>query len=631
MKCLHSPAMQGALVVASLALAGGVNAHGRPMPDFGPNVTIFDPSMSVDEINATLQNLATRSTGFDEIRNAVYFMPGTYGSAAGQNTPATATGFIDSPVGFMETVQGLGASPDDVTINGNLRVGVSTGFALGTFWRSLANVRINPIEADETPHTLRWNTSQASPVRRVDIVGNLDLSGGVAGGNLIANSRISGAVTAGFDWVTDITPVGGQFYYYFHDSQIGSWQGHWINYVFSGVVGAPAPQFNPGDVTSLPTTPVTRDAPFLYVDHNTFKVFVPDAQTNVRGIHWGARDRQDHGDRHGHGDCDGTSLGLDQFFIAKPTDSAQSLNNELAKGKNLILTPGVYKVTEALHVTRPNTIVMGMGLSTVTPVNGTAAIQVDDVTGVSISAITVDANAKNSDVLVRVGTSGGDDRHHGHDGDDRSNPTLLSDVFVRVGGSYAGHATTSFEINQDNVLIDHTWLWRADHGNKGTTGWTVNTGDHGLVVNGDAVTALGLFVEHYQKTQIVWNGNAGRTIFLQSEAPYDPPNQAAYMNGSENGYPFYEVSQDVSSHEASGMTAVTLFLFSPTPIFIQSAYRAPVSARVRFHDIFAGVLLGRGGIQNVINESGGPALAVGGPPSFALNVAATTQLTSYPW
>jgi hypothetical protein len=291
----------------------------------------------------------------------------------------------------------------------------------------------------------------------------------------------------------------------------------------------------------------------------------------------------------------------------------------------------VYKVTEALHVTRPNTIVMGMGLSTVTPVNGTAAIQVDDVTGVSISAITVDANAKNSDVLVRVGTSGGDDRHHGHDGDDRSNPTLLSDVFVRVGGSYAGHATTSFEINQDNVLIDHTWLWRADHGNKGTTGWTVNTGDHGLVVNGDAVTALGLFVEHYQKTQIVWNGNAGRTIFLQSEAPYDPPNQAAYMNGSENGYPFYEVSQDVSSHEASGMTAVTLFLFSPTPIFIQSAYRAPVSARVRFHDIFAGVLLGRGGIQNVINESGGPALAVGGPPSFALNVAATTQLTSYPW
>jgi hypothetical protein len=610
--------VRGALILSSVVLGGIVDAHGGPMPDFGPNVTIIDPSMSVEEINTTLQGLATQSTGFDEVRNAVYFMPGTYGSAAGEDTPATATGFIDAPVGFMETVQGLGASPDDVVINGNLRAGTATGVALGTFWRSLENVKINPIEADEAPHTLRWNTSQASPLRRVDIAGNLDLAGGVAGGNLIANTRVSGVVMAGFDWVTDTKQVAGQFYYYFHDSQIGGWQGHWVNYVFSGVVGAPPTQFNPGDVTSLPTTPVTRDAPFLYVDHKTFKVFVPDAKTNVRGIHWG------------EGDCRGVSLPLDHFFIAKPTDSTETLNEQLRQGKNLILAPGVYKVTEAIHVVRPNTIIMGMGLATVTPINGTAAIQVDDVPGVSISAITVDANTTTSDVLVQVGTPNARYVHDDHPENGRSNPTTLSDVFVRVGGSYAGHATTSFEINQDHVLIDHTWLWRADHGNKGTTGWTVNTGDHGLVVNGEHVTALGLFVEHYQKTQIVWNGNGGRTIFLQSEAPYDPPSQAAYMNGGEDGYPFYEVSPDVTSHEASGMTAVALFIFSPVPIFIHSAYKAPVSPGVRFHHILAGVLLGKGGIQNVINESGGSALA-GGPPAFVNGVEATTQVTSYPW
>jgi hypothetical protein len=598
------------LLIASFAIVCTASALGAPAPDFGSHVTIIDPSMSVDAINSTLRELATKSTGFDEVRNAVYFMPGAYGSAEGSDKPATATGFIDAPVGFMETVQGLGASPDDVTINGNLRAGQATGFSLGTFWRSLANLKINPIETDEAAHTLRWNTSQAAPVRRVDVVGNLDLSGGSAGGNLISNSRISGAVIAGFRWVSDSTRLGGQFYYYIHDSQIGGFQGHFANYVFSGVQGAPAAEFNPGDVTNLSSTPVSREAPYLYVDHQNFKVAVPEARTHVAGYHWDTR----------------SSLSLNKFFIAKPTDTAQAINDALGHGKDIILTPGVYKVTEAIHIVRANTIVMGMGLATVTPINGTAAIQVDDVPGVSISAITVDANTVNSPVLVQVGTPS--NRVRTRNG--RAGPisTTLSDVFVRVGGSYAGsHATTSFEINQDNVLIDHTWLWRADHGARGTTGWTVNTGDHGLVVNGDHVTALGLFVEHYQKTQILWNGEAGQTIFLQSEAPYDPPNQAAYMNGTENGYPFYEVADNVRSHDASGMTAMTLFM-AKSPIFIHSAYKAPMTRDVRFHHILGGVLLGTGGIENIINNSGGHAEV--GDFSFLANVAATTQLTSYP-
>jgi hypothetical protein len=57
----------------------------------------------------------------------------------------------------------------------------------------------------------------------------------------------------------------------------------------------------------------------------------------------------------------------------------------------------------------------------------------------------------------------------------------------------------------------------------------------GLVVNGDDVTALGLFVEHHEKTQVLWNGEGGRTIFFQCEPPYDPPAQALWMNGPENG------------------------------------------------------------------------------------------------
>lgn len=598
------------MMLASMAVTGAAQAHAPALPDFGPNVTVITPSMPVAQINAKLQALAPLSTGFDEVRHAVLFMPGTYGSAAGAADPATARDFIDAPVGFMETVQGLGATPGQVVINGNLRVGAVGKVALDTFWRSLENLSINPIETDEAPHTLRWNTSQACPLRRVDIHGNLDLAGGVGGGNLMANSRVSGVVTAGYDWVTDATQVPGQFYYDFHDSEIGGFQGHWINYVFSGVVGAPPAQFNPGDVTIAADTPIVRDAPFLYMDHGVFKVQVPQARTHVVGIHWDS----------------GKSLGLDRFYIAKPADSAARLNAQLRRGKNLILTPGVYQVTEPLHVVRADTIILGMGLATVTPLTGTAAIRVDDVPGVSISGLTVDANLTPSAVLVQVGTPG---QHPGRKTGRVADPTLLSDVFVRVGGSYVGHASTSFEINQSGVLIDHTWLWRADHGNKGTIGWTVNTGDHGLVVNGDDVTALGLFVEHYQKAQVQWNGNGGRTLFLQSEAPYDAPDQAAYMNGAENGYPFYEVGSKVTSHEAAGLTVATLFIRSATPVLIHSAYKAPEVPGVHLRNLFAGVILGKGGVEHVINEQGGSALP-GGPAPFANRLGATTQLSAFP-
>ena len=56
-------------------------------------------------------------------------------------------------------------------------------------------------------------------------------------------------------------------------------------------------------------------------------------------------------------------------------------------------------------------------------------------------------------------------------------------------------------MNANNTLVDDIWAWRADHGNSGTVGWTVNTAAHGLVVNGSNVLATGLFVEHYQNTR----------------------------------------------------------------------------------------------------------------------------------
>src|SRR5262249_29326306 len=142
-----------------------------------------------------------------------------------------------------------------------------------------------------------------------------------------------------------------------------------------------------------------------------------------------------------------------------------------------------------------------------------------------------------------------------------ANPTSIQDVFFRIGGAGAGKATNSLVVNSANTLIDHIWAWRADHGTG--VGWTVNTADTGLIVNGANLTALGLFVEHYKKSNVVWNGQGGRTIFFQNELPYDPPNQAAWMNGATLGYAAYKVADSVTSHEAWGLGSYCYFNVNP--------------------------------------------------------------------
>ena len=129
-------------------------------------------------------------------------------------------------------------------------------------------------------------------------------------------------------------------------------------------------------------------------------------------------------------------------------------------------------------------------------------------------------------------------------------------MFFRIGGPHVGKATTSLEVNSDHVLLDDIWAWRADHGVAGV-GWTVNTAATGVIVNGDDVTATGLFVEHYQRYNVIWNGERGRTVFFQNELPYDAPNQAAWRHGADHGYAAYKVADTVSTHEACGPAATS--------------------------------------------------------------------------
>ena len=133
-----------------------------------------------------------------------------------------------------------------------------------------------------------------------------------------------------------------------------------------------------------------------------------------------------------------------------------------------------------------------------------------DVDGVTVAGILFDAGPTSSPILLQVGPTGSSASH-------ATNPTLLADLFFRIGGAAVGQAVVSLQINSNNVIGDDFWIWRADHSNG--VGWTVNTAQNGLVVNGANVTIYGLAVEHFQQYQTLWNGNGGRVYFTASGIP----------------------------------------------------------------------------------------------------------------
>jgi hypothetical protein len=174
-------------------------------------------------------------------------------------------------------------------------------------------------------------------------------------------------------------------------------------------------------------------------------------------------------------------------------------------------------------------------------------------------------------------------------------------------------------VNQNNAIIDHIWAWRADHG--AGVGWTTNTADTGLIVNGNNVEGLGLFVEHYQKYEVIWNGQGGKEIFFQNEMPYDPPSAAAWTNGSHGtGYAAFKVGDNVTSFEAWGLGSYCNFTADST-IAAYHAFESPNNANVKWHDLLTVSLGGKGSITHIINDTGAAAQGTATVP---------VNLVSYP-
>jgi hypothetical protein len=582
-------------LVLAAAAAGPVPATAATAdsgtPAFGPNVTIFDPSMPVSQIQATLDAAHTAQVDNEMGTNryAFLFRPGTYG---------TAEQPLQIKVGYYTEIAGLGAAPTDVVINGKVEVynrcladgGTGNCLALVNFWRTLANLSLNVNSAGQDGCRASanfWAVSQAVSMRRLNVSGaTLSLmdycTAGpqFASGGFIADSRLPSVLN------------GSQQQWLTRNSEIAGWTNGVWNQVFAGVAGAPDDStFPTPPYTTLATTPLSREKPYLFVDEKgRYNVRVPVARRNTSGVSWA------------EGMTPGRTIPLSDFYVARPSDSVRDINLQLALGKNLLLTPGVYDVAQSIDVRRADTVVLGLGHATLTAVNGSTPLDIADVPGVVVAGVTIDAGLTESPVLLRVG------REQRVGLSQPNNPTTLSDVYFRVGGPHVGKANIALEVNSDNVLIDHTWVWRGDHGVEGFTDterWNTNTGRYGVMVNGDDVTATGLFVEHFQRYNTVWNGNGGTTILYQNELPYDPPTQADWMNGDVEGYAGYKVGDQVTSHTLYG-AGVYVFNQNNPSIHTENGFEVPERPGVRLHHIMT-VNLSAGTIDHVVNGLGDPA------------------------
>ena len=559
-------------VIAGMAAAGLAPAIGRAASrpsvtgaDLGPDVLVVAPGDRAAQAQADRWFAEQERAHFTDRRRAILLLPGAHR--------------LNLNVGFFTQVAGLGLDPGDATVAGHVHAEAdwAKGMALVNFWRGVENLAVRPPDGAD-----RWAVSQAAPYRRVRLAGDLALDdGGWSSGGFMADCRIDGTIRS-----------GTQQQWFTRSSRIGGWEGANWNMMFMGVEGAPPTSFPEPPYTTLADVPVVREKPFLYAHApDDWRVFVPALRHDSRGVSWAGRPQ-------------GRSLPLDAFLVARPDTPVATINAALAAGRHLLLTPGIYPLAEPIRVVRAGTVVLGLGLATLLAQKGATALTVADVPGVSVAGLLIDAGPQLSDVLMQVGPRGSR-RDHSAD------PTVLSDLFFRVGGAAVGNATTCLEINSHHVIGDHLWIWRADHGDREGgrvhVGWDESVGEYGLVVNGDDVTCYGLFVEHFRRWQTIWNGERGRTFFYQNELPYDPPSQRGWRIDSDQGWAAYKVADHVRQHRAVGMGVYANFTADPA-IVLASAVEVPRTPGVRIENVTTISLGGgKGTIAHLVNDAGAAA------------------------
>ena len=580
---------------------------------FGENMHIFSPSDNIEDIYNTVNTIYKKQgavNGEGEATTGQQFGSGRYTLAfkSGDYSKMKADNFDMS---YYMQIIGLGKVPSDVKLkNIHVPAVLPNNNVTCNFWMNVENFEIPPetvYGSNDVWFQFLWSVSQAAPARRllVDRPAMLDWWYGWASGGYIADSSFKAEVGS-----------YPQQQYYIRNCKLGkNFYGVNWNLVAQGVQGITAEDtynlesglgksnWKSGKAaTILDNTDVIREKPFLFFDEEEkeYKVFAPALRKKSSGISWA------------NNIGEGTILDINKFYVARADrDNANTINKALSEGKHIILSPGIYYAEEPIQVNKENTIVLGLGLATIIPSdkNKDAAMKVADVSGVTIAGIIFDAQYSSDNMLV-VGEKGCNKDHS-------SNPTILQDIFVRIGGVHPGVASThqAVVINSNNVIGDDFWLWRADHGDG--VGWDLNTAENGLVVNGDDVTLYGLMVEHFQEYDIIWRGENGKTYFLQNEKCYDPQNQNDWKSheGKALGFAAYKVCNSVKNHYAVGLGSYDVFInTNGASIHLDNAYEVPDTPGVKIENAcIVEIANGEGplvGFNHIINGSG-PAISTG--------------------
>ena len=568
-------------------------------------VYVFNASAPASQINSFANQIYAVNGGtsagactqqFTDNRFAILFQPGSY--------PGT---FIN--VGYYTSIAGLGTGPAgtqlaDVTSPQNCGVDISPG-ALNTFWRSAENFTttptVQPIGAGLTAANIMvWATSQACPLRQLYVNGGLWLfqlglptyASTFCSGGFMADSTITDGSPTG-------TNTGGQQQFLMRNSDLGSSSGDGVwNYVYVGCNEAPIARCNGTTyptiadgsnvtLTVIPATPVIAEKPFISYNSgaSSYYLNIPQQQTNKVGTSIDSPPTV-------------TQVSFANVYVTSPaTDTAATINAQIAAGNHVVLSAGIYNLTESIVVGQTGACVIGVGFPTLIATNGAPCIKVT-ADKVRVGGVLLQAGPVATTTLLQWGNPG-----------QSFTEGYLYDCFTRIGrfnpnSTAYNQADTSIVINSPNIIGDNLWLWRADH-DAVDVGYTPQTGVNngsnpslqGLVVanTADNVTIYGLGTEHQLQDLVEWNGNNGHVYFFQAEYPYD-----AGVTYASQGYVAYRVGSDVSSHEGQGLGAYSNFWNTGVVPF--SGFSVPPG--IVLQHAMTRFLNNQGGIDHVVNNEG---------------------------
>ena len=628
-------------------------------PNWPASVKFLHPSMTTEEIRRIVQPTEDPKYTYPDIfhdnvtkvghntdrhftneRFALMFHPGTYTN-------------IDVEVGYYVQLAGLGRNASSTqfqnckmgpyveAVNKRDIVGGRLGLSLDTFWRSAENFAVIKTADSDVGGDMLWAVSQAAPLRRVHIQGDLKLhdKGAQASGGVLANAIIEGNVEFGSQqqYICRSVTFNGKEKMEAHNEYTSAW-----NAVFVDCSGDALADGNDGKGidekgNALPcivrddSPKIVVDKPYVSVkdDGKSFELRVP--KVRVRGD----KDAKFGPDLTGEDDDvrDFTkvklgvanSLDLSTKKEIPNTNVADELQAALDAGKDIVLAPGMYYLDKPLLVKRSNQVVLGLGLATlVAPSDGSPCIKVAPklegvrIAGIMLEASEVPADRTRKATMLEWGEEGVKDAGN------PLNPGALTDIFARVGGSNLSRdvaTDTMVVLHSANIYGDNLWLWRADHvllrpeeeANFKNISYhyrqTVKgevPAKTGLEVNGDDVVIHGLAVEHTTEHQTIWRGERGNVQFYQCELPYDVCHEFSKAN-----HLGYFVEDNVKEHHAAGVGVYSNF--RDHDVHVEMAIKHPESNDIKIDHVFTVKLDNTGVIRSLVNGIGPAATEKGIP------------------